>query len=138
MITRLQLGISRLENLDSRVLERFLDKSWIHLGDEESPRKPRTLSHYYRALRAQPLEFVRSALQRAARRRPNQATSSRDLEELYASTNFRPFYFQKGNRLPFDDGSLDYVFSEHFIHHLFLPDAFALFRIAASVLIPAA
>ena len=38
--SRLQLGTSRLEDLDVRVLDAFLDKTWVHLGDEE-PARPR-------------------------------------------------------------------------------------------------
>ena len=57
-------------------------------------------------------------------------------EELYAATNFRPFYFEKGQRLDFADETFDYIFSEHFLHHLFLPDAVALLNECHRVLKP--
>jgi predicted SAM-dependent methyltransferase len=46
----------------------------------------------------------------------------------YASTYFMPFYYKKGNYLPFKDGSFNYIFSEHFLEHLFLDEALSLFR----------
>ncbi len=35
MITRLQLGASRLEKLTQKQLDVFLNKSWLHLGEEQ-------------------------------------------------------------------------------------------------------
>ena len=59
MIRRLQLGTSCLEDVDVRVLDKFLDKSWVHLGDADSVREPRNLSYYYRRFRGRPLEFLK-------------------------------------------------------------------------------
>src|SRR4051794_3000216 len=42
--------------------------------------------------------------------------------------NYIPFYYKKGDRLPFDNGCFSFVFSEHFFEHLFLDEACELFR----------
>ena len=136
MIRRLQLGTSCLEDLDVRVLDKFLDKSWVHLGDADSVREPRNLSYYYRMFRGRPLEFIKLVVLRVSGRQPGVQRTTRDPEELRNSTNFQPFYFKKGDRLPFDDGSFDYILSEHFFHHLFFDEAFSLFEECHRVLKP--
>ena len=103
--TRLQLGTSRLELLPAPALACFLDKSWIHYGD--APQKAWWLRRLVRRVRQ---------LRRGIR----------ELDELYAKTNFAPFYYRKGDRLSFADASLHFVFSEHFFEHLFFDEAIAL------------
>jgi predicted SAM-dependent methyltransferase len=105
--TRLQLGASRLEHLPLSTLRYFLDKSWVHLGD--APDAPSPLKRLVRRIRQ---------LRRGI---PNTTT-------LYERTNFQPFYYRKGEDLPFDDSSINFVFSEHFFEHLFFDESIALFR----------
>lgn len=89
MKKRLQLGTSRLEKLTLLQLEVFLDKSWLHLGEE-------TIEN------------------------PN----NRQLNKVdYTKTNFESFYFNKGDKLNFQNNTFDYIFSEHFFEHLFLDEA---------------
>lgn len=136
MISRLQLGVSCLEDLDVRVLDKFLDKSWVHLGDADSVREPRNLSYYGRMFRAGPLKFLKLVVLRATGQQAGVQRTTRDPEELRNSTNSQPFYFKKGDRLAFDDGSFDFILSEHFFHHLFFDEAFSLFEECHRILKP--
>ena len=104
--TRLQLGTSRLELLPEVALQRFLNKTWIHFGD--APDKPSVLRRCVRETRLR-IRGIRA-------------------QELYAKTSFQPFYYQQGMRLPFDDGSMHFIFSEHFFEHLFFDEALDLMK----------
>lgn len=115
MPTRLQLGTSRLENLPPASLRRFLDKTWVHFGD--APDSP-------------------SLLRRLVRRARRARNGIGDPAALYEKTTFKTFYFRKGDRLPFEDGSLHFVFSEHFFEHLFYDEAISLLRECHRVLAP--
>jgi predicted SAM-dependent methyltransferase len=91
--TKLQLGTSRLEKLSPAARATFVDRSWIHLGDPPQPlveRVGRIIVH------GDPL-FTR---------------------DLYRNTDFREFFFRSGGRLPFDNGSFTFIYSEHFFEHL--------------------
>lgn len=50
-----------------------------------------------------------------------------DRPELYEKTNFQEFKYTKGDRLPFEDGAFDFIYSEHFFEHLFFDEAVSLF-----------
>ncbi|MFC5865256.1 methyltransferase domain-containing protein [Acidicapsa dinghuensis] len=100
---RLQLGTSRLEKLSKAARALFIDPSWIHLGDPPQP----ILERIGRILlRGDPI-FTRS---------------------LYRGTDFREFFFRAGERLPFDDQSFTFIYSEHFFEHLPLTLAGELMR----------
>lgn len=133
---RLQLGVSRLEELDARVVEYFLDSRWLHLGDASPPDRSPRLVRYARQLRRHPLRFAQAALEALAGRSPRRRRTDLRPEEIEARTQFRPFYYRKGDRLPFADDAFDYVFSEHFLHHLFFDEALALLRECHRVLAP--
>lgn len=138
MPSRLQLGTSRLEDLDVRVLETFLDPSWIHLGDAAPSAEPvRGLGRWVGRFREHPLRFMRVAVSELAGRSRRPRRTALASGDLYARTNFREFYYRKGDRLDFDDDSLDFVFSEHFLHHLFFDEALGLLRECHRVLRPA-
>lgn len=113
---RLQLGTSRLEFLPDIALRVFLDKSWIHFGDAP--------------------ESHASWLRRTVRRARLDLRGLHDVDGLYAKTNFEPFYFEKGRRLPFENGALTFILSEHFFEHLFFDEALDLFRECRRVLAP--
>jgi predicted SAM-dependent methyltransferase len=125
---RLQLGTSRLEHLEDRVLRRFLDRTWVHLGDAEGTTEAKSLGHYGKMLVRSPVAFLRASVRGLTGRLPRQRTADPRSAELYGRTDFRSFYFTKGDRLEFEDESFDFIFSEHFFHHLFLDEAVALFR----------
>lgn len=112
--TRLQLGVHRLETLPQHCLRVFLDSSWVHLGD--APDSPGLLKSWVRRVR-----------------RHRNGTSG--VVALYEQTHFEPWSYQAGDRLPFADSSMTYVFSEHFFEHLFLDEAMALFRECRRVLV---
>ncbi len=108
----------------------FLDKSWMHLGDEHDP-NPYTL----KKLRAYPLPVLaRAALKKVFRRRTTGGPPAS--ADLYTSTNFRPWVYRKGEGLPFEDGTVKYVFSEHFFMALFMDEAMDLLRECGRVLAP--
>jgi predicted SAM-dependent methyltransferase len=126
----------RLEDLDVGVLDRFLDRSWIHLGDPPAERRTGSYRRYLHTLLHEPGRFFRGALDELRGRSHRAQLTSRDPAELYAATDFREFYYRKGDRLPFEDGAFDFVFSEHFLHHLFFDEAFALLVECVRVLKP--
>ena len=119
-ITRLQLGISYVRNLSPAARDVFLDPSWLHYGDageqeETNPGVSGAIRKIKRSLRGE---------------------TPPDVAGHLARSNFEPFHYEKGDRLPFDDASLDFIFSEHFLAHLFLDEAIELLRECARILRP--
>jgi predicted SAM-dependent methyltransferase len=136
MITRLQLGVSRLENLDPKVLQRFLDKTWMHFGDSK-PLQADPISLFMKHFNDHSISYMVNAIFNGLRKTMiNNKTSEADISEIYERTNFSAFYYQKGDRLPFADNSINFIFSEHFFEHLFLDDALALLKECHRVLKP--
>jgi hypothetical protein len=68
--TRLQLGTSRLEMLAATARTVFVDKSWVHFGDETSPRTKTLLKQLLR-----------------------QIPGRREITEIYRRTNFQELFF---------------------------------------------
>ena len=62
--------------------------------------------------------------------------SAAEVEDLYGRTNFEPFYYRRGDSLPFDDSSISFIYSEHFFEHLFQDEALSLFRECRRILRP--
>jgi predicted SAM-dependent methyltransferase len=133
---RLQLGASRLEDLDVSVLEHFLDDSWLHLGDASPPERAPRLARWAGQLRRHPVRFAGLVLRELSGRSARPRRSPLPAEALYARTRFEPFYFRKEDRLAFPDASFDYIFSEHFLHHLFFDEGLALLRECHRILRP--
>lgn len=131
-VRKLQLGASRLETLDKRVLATFLDKTWMHLGDHPHPPK-----HLSKIIEEYTLGQLCNILLNVVTRRATRPRST-DIgsDTLYAMTSFIPWEFKKGDCLPIPDRSIDFIFSEHFFEHLLFPDAVALFRECSRVLKP--
>jgi predicted SAM-dependent methyltransferase len=131
-VTRLQIGTSRLELLPESVRNVFLDFSWLHLGEREAhpkrPLNPRTLLKEFSVP-----HLVRLARERFAR---TDDPVHPDPDSLYARTNFEGFYFDVDSKLPCADESLNFIFSEHFLEHLFLDEAIALLRECHRMLAP--
>jgi len=68
-------------------------------------------------------------------RRPSVADIGRSIAEV-PDVRFEEFYFAKGDVLPYLDGSFRFVYSEHFLEHLFLDEAMALLHEIRRVLAP--
>ncbi|GFE58585.1 methyltransferase domain-containing protein [Geobacter sp. AOG1] len=140
MITRLQLGTSRLENLKPEIRKIFLDKSWLHFGDPENERvtsRGYTLSYLCEVFKRNSLSFIMTkAFQLLIGKRNKTSDWNAKINDLYSATNFREFYYTKGDRLPFDDNSLDFIYSEHFFEHLFFDEALSLMQECYRVLKP--
>jgi predicted SAM-dependent methyltransferase len=136
MITRLQLGASRLEALDPKILQKFLDKTWVHFGDSK-PLQTHTVSHFIKLFRKHSISYnfhaIFDGLWRIIR---NPKTSEVDISKIYDRTNFCDFYYQKGDHLPFDDNSINFIFSEHFFEHLFFDEALSLLTECYRILKP--
>jgi SAM-dependent methyltransferase len=99
----------------------FLDRSWMHFGNDVDMR-PRNLAYFLREYTLP--EIARFASQRVFRRQRFISPG----DDPYDKTNFQPWLYTKGDTLPFDDGSLHYIFSEHFFNMLFFDEVMALLR----------
>lgn len=58
------------------------------------------------------------------------------IEVDYSLTNFIPFHFESGSRLPFEEGKFSHIYSEHFFEHLFLDESIELLKECYRVLSP--
>ena len=115
MPNRLQLGTSRLENLSSEALKIFLDKSWIHLGDPKLS-TDFSLSNIVNILKHNNLYNLSKIIFAKLGNifySHNQLTD-KAANDYYFATNFMVFYYRKGSYLPFNDSTIDYIYSEHF------------------------
>ena len=126
--TRLQLGASRLEYLEPGIRDQFAQPEWIHLGDPIPSKRPNDKGVAY-ILRHYSIAYIARRLFLKLARRDADAKAARiDLPGLYARTNFEPWHYHRGDRLPFPDRMFIYIFSEHFFEHLFLDEAVDLLR----------
>ena len=135
MITKLQLGTSRLELLPPKVSSEFLNKSWMHFGDSAIDRI-NTVSTFKEIIKQYSLKYI---LKRSFQKLFTFNRQTRDelsTNDLYQKTNFKEFHFNKGDKLPFDDNSINFIYSEHFFEHLFLDEALSLFRECYRILKP--
>ncbi|MDJ0742753.1 MAG: methyltransferase domain-containing protein [Xenococcaceae cyanobacterium MO_167.B27] len=117
---RLHVGASRFERLPSQILETIADPSWIHLGDSEVDWK----THFKAEL--QQGKWISSA--RAVYRAVKPLHTPQELKKCYSKTDFREFYYQAGDKLDFEDNTFDFIFSEHFLEHLFMDEALELLK----------
>jgi len=137
MITRLQLGTSRLENLQPEVLQKFLDKSWMHLGDPEPISKRYTIPYLFEIYKKHGTYYICARVfQKLLSNKSKAANVGLNINDIYNSTNFREFYYHKGDKLPFDDNSINFIYSEHFFEHLFIDEAFSLLEECFRILKP--
>lgn len=135
MINKLQIGTSRLENLNEVSLKVFLDKSWLHLGDSKNESSLKENLFFY--LKNYGFKYVLKRISGNLFRRKNKKNIPLiPVEELYKKTNFQEFFWNKSDSLPLEDNSIDFIFSEHFFEHLFFDEAAALFKECYRVLKP--
>jgi predicted SAM-dependent methyltransferase len=139
-ITRLQLGTSGLEGLNPDALRTFINSSWLHLGDPrgQAESSERAL---LRRLRDASGKYgfpyvVKRGLQVLFHSRERAAIMDDGTSDTYKSTNFMSFYYRKGDTLPFDSDSFNFVFSEHFFEHLFLDETLCLMKECYRILRP--
>jgi len=135
---RIQLGASRLENLTPEALEVFLDKSWIHFGDSEH--HPLSLDRYSASYIIEILTKIsfKKNLQKIGKKISKLIEKGKKevKEDYYTRTTFKNFYYQKGDNLPFEDNSIDFIYSEHFFEHLFFDEALSLMQDCHRILKP--
>lgn len=106
----------------------------MHLGEPEPDQHSKgvSLSRLRAAMKVHSWAYIFRAGLRKALRRNN--TRKTDVGSLYRKTNFQPFFYTKGDALPFPDESIDFVYSEHFFEHLFFDEAVALLAECGRVL----
>lgn len=140
MVTRLQLGASRLEDLDPKTLQVFLDKTWMHLGSPEykvRSLKGYSISYLTEIFRKHSISYIlKRGFRKVLWRDKRSGTMNLEIDEIYSRTNFREFYYKKGDILMFDNSSINYIFSEHFFEHLFFDEALSLLKECYRILKP--
>lgn len=117
---RLHIGASRFERLSFKTIEMIADSSWIHFGDAEVDWKTKFKTELQRGN----WYFAAQAVYRSVRPLHN----SQKLKEFYSKTNFRDFCYQAGDRLDFENSTFDFIYSEHFLEHLFMDEALELLK----------
>jgi predicted SAM-dependent methyltransferase len=128
---RLQIGISDPRFLPDRSIKVFSDGSWINLG-EDAADGPRRISV---------TQSLRSFVSRARRLfNPSLRLKDKQTQAEWAETcermNVTSCFWRTGSRLPYDDATFSFIFSEHFFEHIFMDEAFDLFVECARVLKP--
>jgi len=128
-----------LEQLDPKVLSVFLNKTWIHFGET----KEHDLTHGGGSGYSITDIFKKYSLSYIVKRsfarvfgKKQSKLSDKQANELYQQTNFEGFNYKKGDKLPFDDNSINFIYSEHFFEHLFLDEASALLKECYRILTP--
>ncbi|NNE90779.1 MAG: methyltransferase domain-containing protein, partial [Verrucomicrobiales bacterium] len=123
---RLHIGAMGPHSLANPALKPLVDPSWTHLGDEPE------IHDRNRWLR------LRNAAVKRLRPWYYKLRGREVLDEdvIRSRTEFRPFYYEIGQRLDFEDETISFLYSEHFFEHLFLDEAAALFRECQRILEP--
>ncbi len=139
---RLHLGSGHLEKLPEGPRREFIQPIWLNLGPSEpwNPKPPsdRPLDLAGLPLRKRGLKLLRAARSRLQRRQqePRWRAECERLRQECAGARVAPFWYEKGNQLPFPDGTFTFIYSEHFFEHLFLDEAAALFQECYRILHP--
>lgn len=136
---KLQLGTSRFDRLTPAAVGYFRKPGWVHLGDAEPQAPPG--KRIREAVRDYGLFNTLKIVRQAVVRRLGAAPESNDSPAGHADAapvEVIPFYFQKGDALPYADHTFAFVFSEHFFEHLFLDEAIALLGECHRVMKPGA
>lgn len=131
-ITNLHIAASRFERLEARVLDLICKPDWIHLGEpplrrDLEIREQLSYGNY-------PFAFKLCAAAIYRRLKPKVPVAK--LREYYEATEFREFYFQKGDRLEFEDNQFTFAFAEHFFEHLWLQETLDLLTELERIMAP--
>lgn len=128
----LHLAASRLERLSRHATEILCQPEWIHLGEPTIDWNAEILEQFSFGCWLNGFRLWMASIYRKTFPR----YSAAELEKLYAACTFREFYFKVGDRLDFEDATFDFIVSEHFFEHLYLPDAVALLTECRRILKP--
>jgi predicted SAM-dependent methyltransferase len=141
MITKLQLGASSLDRYDKEKCKEFFDKTWLHLSTEKPlheflPRNKYDIVFFLKS----GINFISRGLSkdnlRRLFRKVRKLSNINETRDLYPLTNYKQWYYKKGEKLPFNDNSVCYIFSEHFFEHLFHDEAVCLLNECWRILKP--
>ena len=127
-VKRLHLAASRFERLEPQTIELMADPSWIHLGESESTWQSRLRNSF------QVGNWMTCAriLYRAIQPR----YTSEQIAAFYENTDFRTFNYRSGDRFDFPENTFDFIYSEHFLEHLFIDEALELLKESRRILKP--
>jgi predicted SAM-dependent methyltransferase len=104
--TRVHLGASSLELLSRSPTAEFIDRSWLHLGDPPNYEA----RSYTGTLKSKARAFAKRVLRRGG-------VAKEGDPALYDKTDFRAWIFKPGDRLPLEDNSVGFIYSEHVLEH---------------------
>ncbi|MFQ5685615.1 MAG: methyltransferase domain-containing protein, partial [Candidatus Scalindua sp.] len=144
---RLHIGAKNLIDIPKVSWGVLSQESWIHLGEEKpditSIKKPqiqikKSKKQRFRgmvrkiiyALRHAPCA-LRTVIGEVGERK-EQFPLANDINQIDLSivekSKIMPWYYKKGDVLPFQDHTFTFVYSEHFFEHLFLDEALSIFK----------
>lgn len=128
----LHLAASRLERLSPAATALLCQPGWTHLGEPPIDWSAEIREQFRFGRWLGGLRLWLASIYR--RHRPRYTPAQ--LQQMYGACEFREFYFTAGEQLDFPDGEFDFIVSEHFFEHLWLPDAIALLRECQRILKP--
>ena len=128
----LHLAASRFERLSHEATSLICQPGWTHLGEPPIDWAAEVREQFRFGCWTSGLRLWLAS----SYRRWKPRYSETELQRFHSSCEFREFYFEAGKHLAFDDNEFDFIFSEHFFEHLWLPDAIALLRECRRILKP--
>ncbi len=140
--TRLQIGMSTPGAIPDVALDTFFDSTWINLGDVPPADSASNLAEQPKSmgLRAQLKRLLRrlnSSYDRRCRSEEEQFGARRRwIQKLERSPFFCGFWWSVDGRLDFTDNTFSFIYSEHFLEHIWQDEAYALFAECFRVLKP--
>jgi predicted SAM-dependent methyltransferase len=105
----------------------FIDKDWVHLGSSRIPAREELLKNWCSNLRGKVNCFI-DGISGQQLLNKYMENISQGAAFLRTATNFLDYFYTKGSRLPFNDLSISFIYSEHFFEHLFLDEAGELLK----------
>lgn len=136
-IKRLHIGAKNLIEIPEVSWKVLSQDKWIHLGSEKPDlssfaQKANSKSVVQHAEQVSYLDRLYRTLRSKIGLRRMSIPSAKELINkdfsMWENSKLIPWYYRKGDALPFDDETFSFVYSEHFFKHLFLDEAIYLFR----------
>ncbi|MEZ5385003.1 MAG: methyltransferase domain-containing protein [Prosthecobacter sp.] len=128
----LHLAASRFERLSPAATALLCQPGWTHLGEPPIDWSAEIREQFGFGRWISGARLWLASIYRRLRPR----YTDEELRRFYAECEFREFHFTAGQRLEFEDAEFDFIVSEHFFEHLWLPDALALLRECRRILKP--